>query len=190
MSVTKPVILSSSLAFNAPGKSVAFTAEVKSLLHDVIITCKQKQHNHSHQIGTLLGNYLAGGTTLISHCTWPKTQDYYDRFILGGSEEHHITLMALIWPQQSFSPIHYHQAWCVFGIYQGALTETLYIPEHNSLISQTERIYPQGSSTHDSAEEKYYHKLGNPHETTAISFHIYGVSPNNLHKINCMVDKC
>ncbi|MCD6034793.1 MAG: Cysteine dioxygenase type [Rickettsiales bacterium] len=190
MSIWKAVDLSHTLEFSAPHKEVVFTSHVEALFNDISQVMKNEKEEPSEKVGKVLESYLLNTQApLVSAFHWQTEQHYYDRFVLFGSQKYEITLMALIWPRNTFSPIHYHKAWCVFGIYEGALTETLYVPNANSVVPEGTRYYPHGAWAQDSATEQHCHKLGNADAAPVISFHIYGVSPDNLHQINCTINQ-
>lgn len=190
MAIQTAIDISDTLQFSAPNKQIVFSDHIKKLFSDLQHLLAEGKHEKSYEVGKLLASYLKGKTPLASTFNWQQKQDYYDRFILFGSKEYNITLMALIWPENTFSPIHYHQAWCVFGICDGALTEDTYTGETDNQIElESIRHYPRGAWAHDSARDKYYHKLGNGDADAAISLHVYGVSPDNLHKINCVINQ-
>lgn len=172
--------ISQDLEFCQEGKNIVFTPLVHTLFEAIINTRKGPE-----AVGTILASYLEAKLPLISTFTWQNDQGYYDRLLLSGSKEHNITLMALIWPEHSFSPIHYHQAWCVFGVYAGTLTETLYQPDNSAIT----RHHSAHTYAYDDSKEQSPHKLGNAQPNIAVSLHIYGVSPEELHKINCEVGK-
>ena len=190
MSVQKAIDLSTSLEFVQDNKKIIFTQTVERMFNEITKVAGIDEDKSSHAIGKVLESYLKNSEPLISKFEWNTQQDYYDRFLLFGSRKHEITLMALIWPENTFSPVHYHQAWCIFGVYEGSLAETLYLSRLGNeakLAERATRHYPKNAWAYDSSREKYYHKLGNTKSPPAISFHIYGVSPDNLHKINCAV---
>ena len=190
MSVQKAIDLSGNLEFEQGNKQIIFTENLSKMFGDITDAASFDEDKNSHTIGKILESYLESGQPLVSKFEWQARQDYYDRFLLFGSKKHQITLMALIWPENTFSPIHYHKAWCIFGIYSGALAETIYLPQDGNeekLAEKATRHYPKNAWAYDSSKEKYYHRLGNHSPAPAISFHIYGVSPDNLHKINCAV---
>lgn len=192
MSIQKAIDLSGRLEFEQDNKKIVFTKNVEKLFNDLTELASGDEDRSSNAIGKVLESYLKNSEPLVSKFEWKTKQDNYDRFLLFGSKEHQITLMALIWPENTFSPIHYHQAWCVFGIYAGSLAETLYLPssgDEEKLAEKATRHYPKNAWAYDSSREKYHHKLGNTETPPAISFHVYGVSPDNLHKINCTVSE-
>jgi predicted metal-dependent enzyme (double-stranded beta helix superfamily) len=138
--------------------------------------------------GEILSKYLKDPKQLVSSMRWNDEQASYDRLLVFGN--HQLSLMALIWPPHTYSPIHYHRAWCTFGIHSGNLVETLYgqTSGQPDLLTPVEtHRFRTGSWAYDTAEDLYYHMLGNAEETTALSFHIYGVPPQSLGKINCLV---
>ncbi|WP_083566663.1 cysteine dioxygenase family protein [Pandoraea thiooxydans] len=102
----------------------------------------------------------------------------YARHILHADAQGRFTVMALIWREGQFSPIHGHWTWCGYAVLEGSLTEEHF---HWSALSQTATLdkcveRPSGSVVISSAGLNEVHRLGNAHATPAVSLHVYGVA--------------
>lgn len=103
--------------------------------------------------------------------------DRYNRHILYADPQGRYTIVALVWRQGQFSPVHAHHTWCALTVVQGTLREHYYSWDAATETAHHHawqlRVPGQGSSGH--AGLHAIHRLGNPQGDEAISVHVYGV---------------
>ena len=118
----------------------------------------------------------------------------YVRHPLFLCPDDRFSIMAVVWSAGVFSPIHDHSQWCTFGVYEGAVEETVYRavcqPAGASEDMPTARItgstlHLPGSVGHMPAAATHIHRMHNPGLQPAISIHVYG---GNCEKLGANID--
>lgn len=108
------------------------------------------------------------------------------------------SILAMVWPPGTGTPIHDHAAWCCLGVYEGVLRETHYRPvsaAHGGLsgggLSGASGGRPPaavtdvfarhtGDVTHLPVNTPNIHCIHNPTDSVAISIHVYGGNAQKL----------
>ncbi|WP_321938708.1 cysteine dioxygenase family protein [Paraburkholderia sp. J8-2] len=111
----------------------------------------------------------------------------YERDILYTHPDGHFSIMLLTWQHGQRSPVHCHWTWCGYLVLQGTLSEDHFGWEEDKLVQVGGKLRRVGdivvgeSSLHD------VHRLGNLHQETAVSLHIYGVGkeliPTHINRV-------
>jgi predicted metal-dependent enzyme (double-stranded beta helix superfamily) len=90
------------------------------------------------------------------------------------------TVLAMVWPAGVVSPVHDHLTWCAFGVYEGMLKETRFIPaegEENGrpLAVEAEVLFHRpGDAASLPVDAPDIHAMTNPTGQPTISIHVYG----------------
>ena len=127
---------------------------------------------------------------LIAGCG-PACSSGYRREILLADPKGRYCAVALIWGPAQFSPIHGHHTWCAYRVLSGALHESRFEWQEAGQHAQwrTDEARLPGAVSYTDAGFEGIHRLGNPHPTTAVSLHVYGVdAPDVATRVNRLVD--
>lgn len=112
----------------------------------------------------------------------PQGYGRHDVFICPNDR---FSVLAAIWPAGIFSPIHDHLTWCAFGVYEGTLIETRYLPAHGdkACTHATETAVHErhaGDAGFLPTDIPDIHCIHNPTDKTTISIHVYGGNSEKL----------
>jgi 3-mercaptopropionate dioxygenase len=119
----------------------------------------------------------------------------YVRHTLFICPEDRFSIMSVVWSAGVFSPIHDHSNWCAFGVYEGAVEETVYEavclpagPPKDMLMARVagSELHLPGSVGHMPAAATHIHRMHNPGRLPAISIHVYG---GNCEKTGPNIDR-
>ena len=101
------------------------------------------------------------------------------------------SVLAVVWPPGISTPIHDHATWCAFGVYEGTIRDTHYVPAGVSgdcPLAEVHRVFERqpGDIAHLPVASPNIHCVHNPTDKPAISIHIYG---GNAQKLGPNVEK-
>jgi predicted metal-dependent enzyme (double-stranded beta helix superfamily) len=99
--------------------------------------------------------------------------------------EDRFTVLAVVWPAGITSPIHDHNTWCAFGVYDGVVAETRYRPvaaagDRPSAEPVSVRAWTVGEAGALPLGSGDIHGMHNPTDRASVSIHVYG---GNIAKI-------
>lgn len=127
-----------------------------------------------------LGSLLREGVPLIDELTDLQREgspEKYTRNVLYADPLGRFTVMALIWRQGQFTPVHGHWTWCGYSVLCGEMEEENFAWNSGARIARPKDrvtrslhcavVSPPGLDD--------IHRLGNVASRTAISLHVYGV---------------
>jgi len=128
---------------------------------------------------------------LLSDSERQAPESGYGRHLVHLCPDDLFSVLAVVWPAGIFSPIHDHQTWCAFGVYEGVLEETRYLPARASTdcrtaIEQEVVCHKPGAIGHLPVHAANIHRMHNPTTEATISLHIYG---GNSEKLGPNVDR-
>lgn len=107
----------------------------------------------------------------------PHSTQSYTRHILHADPAGMFTVVALRWDANQASPVHAHYTWCAYRVLRGELTESHFewdrSVEQAYLFNRVARSAGQSVCGHGGMD--FIHRLGNEHEQTAVSIHVYGI---------------
>jgi predicted metal-dependent enzyme (double-stranded beta helix superfamily) len=108
--------------------------------------------------------------------------DRYARHVLYADPQGRFTILALVWSDGQFSPVHAHDTWCAYAVRRGVLTETLFgfdaaAAQAVPLRTETRRA---GYGCFARSGLDQIHRLGNAGLEPAISIHVYGVDAGDV----------
>jgi predicted metal-dependent enzyme (double-stranded beta helix superfamily) len=109
----------------------------------------------------------------------PAPDEGYSRHLLHADEGGLFSIMLLVWSAGAFSPVHAHWTWCGYLVMDGLLSEQRLHWDSDTKRAVVEdcvertpgQIVVSGPGLHE------IHRLGNNGQKTAVSLHVYGVSP-------------
>ncbi len=119
----------------------------------------------------------------------------YVRHPLFLCPDDRFSVMAVVWSAGVFSPIHDHSQWCAFGVYDGAVEESVYEavclpagPPKDMLMARIagSTLHLPGAVGHMPAAATHIHRMHNPGLQPAISIHVYG---GNCEKLGPNIDR-
>ncbi len=95
------------------------------------------------------------------------------------------TVLAVVWPAGITSPIHDHNTWCAFGVYDGVVAETRYRAveaegDRPSAAPVSIRAWTAGEAGALPLGSGDIHRIHNPTDRASVSIHVYG---GNMAKI-------
>ena len=117
--------------------------------------------------------------------------DRYARHVLYADPHGRFTILALVWSEGQFSPVHAHNTWCAYAVHCGALAETLFridaaTAQATPLRTESRRA-GYGCFARSGLEQ--IHRLGNAGPEPAISIHVYGVDAGQVcSHVNWVLD--
>ena len=108
--------------------------------------------------------------------------DRYTRHCLHSDPEGRFSILALVWKEGQFSPVHGHHTWCAYGVYGGALRETDYRYDAASGTARPNGEVERscGDVVFSEAGLDEIHRLGNPGGGLGVSIHVYGVAASRI----------
>ncbi len=116
---------------------------------------------------------LLDGMRYVMRCTG------YSRVLLYADPAGRYSVLGLVWPPGSRTPIHAHHAWCALGLHSGALEEETFMPWQDAETAPgalvASRALDRGQACCDSSAGRFVHRLANPSAGLAMSLHVYGV---------------
>ena len=134
-----------------------------------------------------LEGILREGAPLIDRLTDLQRKgspEKYMRNVLYGDPAGRFTVMALVWRQGQFTPVHGHWTWCGYSILSGEMEEEIYEWDPEVRVAQLKGkirraincvvVSPPGLDD--------IHRLGNVASEAAISLHVYGVDSLSIAK--------
>jgi predicted metal-dependent enzyme (double-stranded beta helix superfamily) len=140
-------------------------------------------------VGQPMNALLDGLTSALAHARdqYPAVDgthlggpdEGYSRHLLHADEAGLFSIMLLVWKAGAFSPVHAHWTWCGYLVLDGLLTEQRLHWDSEAKRAVVEgcgerapgQVVVSGPGLHD------IHRLGNRGQKTAVSLHVYGVSP-------------
>ena len=89
------------------------------------------------------------------------------------------SVIAAVWPAGYVSPIHDHQTWCAFGVFEGVIEETRYRCRSGredclDAIPAKTQTWVAGDIAHLPVGGGDIHCMRNPTDRAAVSVHVYG----------------
>jgi predicted metal-dependent enzyme (double-stranded beta helix superfamily) len=123
--------------------------------------------------------YIISDPGLLNDAQRRVPESGYGRHVVHLCPNDLFSVLAVVWPAGIFSPIHDHETWCAFGVYEGVLEETHYLPADASSGCQTAiekemvRHLP-GAVGHLPVDACNIHRMHNPTTEPVISIHVYG----------------
>ena len=141
------------------------------------------------KIPKLLKPFLVDKNFLLPELGSPEGDDY-EKHEMYLSPNDSFSILLLVWPAGIYSPIHDHQTWCTFGVFEGEIEESkyVYVNSQNNLnkVRLKESVcHGKGAVTY-MASKRNIHSIHNPGKDPAISIHVYG---GNYKKIGANVDQ-
>lgn len=129
-------------------------------------------------VATLLPGLLST-PDLLSGAHRSAPVDGYGRHKLFVCADDRFSVLAMVWPPGVATPIHDHQSWCAFGVYEGVIEETRYRPAGTvGGRAQAEPVarfhHRAGAAGHLPVDAPDIHRMHNPTAATALSIHVYG----------------
>lgn len=122
---------------------------------------------------------IIGVPGLLSDAERRLPESGYGRHVVHLCPDDLFSVLAVVWPVGIFSLIHDHETWCAFGVYEGVLEETRYLPAKASTdcraaIEQEVVRHRVGAIGHLPVDAPNIHRMHNPTTEPVISIHIYG----------------
>jgi predicted metal-dependent enzyme (double-stranded beta helix superfamily) len=112
----------------------------------------------------------------------PRAEHGYTRHILHADPKGRFTIVALVWGQDQFSPVHAHYTWCAYKVLSGLLTESHFEWDRTQqkVALSGQALRPSGQSVCGHAGLELIHQLGNQQAEPAISIHVYGMDADRI----------
>jgi 3-mercaptopropionate dioxygenase len=106
----------------------------------------------------------------------PEGYGRHDVFLCPNDD---FSIIAAVWPAGIVSPIHDHQTWCTFGVFEGVIQETRYRaasddPRCLEAVAVETVNHLAGDVAHLPVGGGDIHCMHNPTDHAAVSVHIYG----------------
>ena len=106
----------------------------------------------------------------------PEGYGRHDVFLCPNDD---FSIIAAVWPAGIVSPIHDHQTWCTFGVFEGVIQETRYRaasddPRCLEAVAVETVNHLAGDVAHLPVGGGDIHCMHNPTDRAAVSVHIYG----------------
>jgi predicted metal-dependent enzyme (double-stranded beta helix superfamily) len=159
-----------------------FSSALEGMLSDVACAAAGAIGCRDRDIAAALAPYL-GQTGLLDGVACPGGAEKYTRHLLHAGAGY--SVLALVWRPRQMSPVHAHRTWCVFGVHQGWMTETLFA--RGTTGARPVACVPRGPGdvAHAPADPDKIHRLANLGTTDALSIHVYGARYDRLgHDVN------
>jgi predicted metal-dependent enzyme (double-stranded beta helix superfamily) len=182
-------IAASELMGLPPARSIAhtqrkahFSSPLARMLRDVASAATGAIGCRDRDVAAALAPHL-GQSDLLNGVACPGAPEKYVRHLLHADDSY--SVVALVWRPRQMSPVHAHRTWCVFGVHQGWMTETLYTRCATGARPFTCMPRRTGEVAHASADPDKIHRLANLGTTDALSIHVYGAPYDRLgHDVN------
>jgi predicted metal-dependent enzyme (double-stranded beta helix superfamily) len=159
---------------NCADSVVDFARQIETAIHSA-------EHRFLDRLEIALGN----GSALLN--ALDDTQligrsDCYSRNILYSDPLERFTILALVWRNGQFTPIHGHWTWCGFSVLRGELREEHFNWNSSKQTAEFEKriACPDDTVKASAAGLNDIHRLGNYLPMTAISLHVYGVGERQI----------
>lgn len=114
--------------------------------------------------------------------------DRYARRLLHRDPRGRYTVLVMVWDATQATPLHDHAGtWCVECVYRGRIEVTSYSvrggdPETDLVRFEKEKVVGAGVGEAGALIPPFeYHILGNPHDTPAVTIHVYGGEMTYCH---------
>jgi predicted metal-dependent enzyme (double-stranded beta helix superfamily) len=162
----QPVVTSRTLS--------AFCREVGEVLHDV------PDAEAPARVAEMLPGLLATPGLLEAEQRVVPPGCPYGRHTIFLCPGDRFSVLAMVWPAGVVSPIHDHLTWCAFGVYEGVLRQTMYVPTgrerdgHKLAEATRADILCAGECGSLPVDEPDIHAMSNPTGRDTISIHVYG----------------
>jgi predicted metal-dependent enzyme (double-stranded beta helix superfamily) len=102
--------------------------------------------------------------------------DGYRSHTLHVEADGSFSIIALVWRPGQVTRIHDHVTWCAFGVVQGSVQEELFDDGLKPIATQHLTTGDVGGF----APPGDIHRVRNTSDTTAISFHVYGIDIDRI----------
>jgi 3-mercaptopropionate dioxygenase len=112
------------------------------------------------------------------HRTVPKGP--YGRHTMFLCPRDRFSVLAMVWPAGVVSPVHDHLTWCAFGVYEGTLEESRFLPAPGGTAERPHArrtatlIHRSGDVGSLPMDAPDIHSMANPTDRATISIHVYG----------------
>ncbi|MCC6209986.1 MAG: cysteine dioxygenase family protein [Burkholderiales bacterium] len=120
-----------------------------------------------------------GEATLLDGMRCVLRSRAYSRVLLHADPAGRFSVLGLVWPPGSRTPVHGHYAWCAFGLHSGALIQETYdawAPGDEAPRGFLgARELATGEPCCDASDGAFVHRLANRSRGLAMSLHVYGV---------------
>ncbi|MET0154852.1 MAG: cysteine dioxygenase family protein [Rickettsiales bacterium] len=179
--IKRAIDVSERLEYERGEKKIRFPPRLKEMI-EALRDALRGNADAARICRAWLAETLASADALAPGVRWPSAQTEYDRLTLFADARRNVTVMAIVWPERTSSPVHSHRAWCAFGACVGTLTERTYQNAHDG--APAAHAYEPGAVGFDDSCGKYCHRLSNDSPEVAVSLHVYGLAPDKLHTIN------
>jgi predicted metal-dependent enzyme (double-stranded beta helix superfamily) len=136
------------------------------------------------KIVPLMRHLLLGDQSFLKPEHYRSDPDQYARNVIYIDPRQHMSLYALVWEPDQWTPIHDHGTWGVVGVLEGALEERNFLRADDQVgpVEQDIDLVPGGitmlspsSVTSFVPSPDHIHFTGNPsHSERAVSLHLYG----------------
>jgi predicted metal-dependent enzyme (double-stranded beta helix superfamily) len=160
----------------AAGNALQASALAK-MLSDVACAATAPIGWRDRDVAAALAPYM-GRTGLLDGLSCPGQPEKYARYLLHAGDGY--SVLALVWRPRQMSPVHAHRTWCVFGIHQGWMTETLFAGDTSEARPFACTPRRAGDIVHAPADPDKIHRLANLGTIDALSIHVYGASYDRL----------
>jgi predicted metal-dependent enzyme (double-stranded beta helix superfamily) len=159
-----------------------FSSPLAEMLSDVARAATGPIGCRDRDVAAALAPHL-GQTGLLDGVACPGSSEKYTRHLLHAGAGY--SVLALVWRPRQMSPVHAHRTWCVFGVHQGWMTETLFTRDATGARPFACVPRRTGDVAHAPADPDKIHRLANLGTTDALSIHVYGARYDRLgHDVN------
>jgi predicted metal-dependent enzyme (double-stranded beta helix superfamily) len=163
-------------------RKARFSSPLAAMLSDVACAAAGAIGCRDRDIAAALAPYM-GLTGLLDGVACPGGPEKYTRHLLHAGAGY--SVLALVWRPRQMSPVHAHRTWCVFGVHQGWMTETLFTRGATDARPFASMPRRAGDVAHAPADPDKIHRLANLGTTDALSIHVYGAAYDRLgHDVN------
>jgi len=171
--------LSDVLPFNGRLKGADSTMELKNFCKTVgRLVADNPVHEVPGMIARILPKILEDRDLLLPEHKMLPPEGYgrHDVFLCPSDK---FSIIAAVWPPGIVSPIHDHQTWCAFGVFEGVIQETLYraVSDDPACCDAMPVEFIDlvvGDATHLPVGGGDIHCMHNPGDRVAVSVHVYG----------------
>lgn len=161
--------------------------------------CRQKISLHNtaadyvEVIAPLMHKLLQDGNVTLEEKHYQSDSEHYARNPIYIDPENRLSLYALVWLPDQWTPIHDHGTWGVVGIIEGALEERNFIRTDDQPRNARENIklnrggsiiLTPGSVTSFVPNPDHIHITGNATKKRTVSLHLYGHAMAGFHIYN------
>jgi predicted metal-dependent enzyme (double-stranded beta helix superfamily) len=164
-----------------------FSPTLARMLSDIACAATAATGRRDRDVAAALAPYL-GQSGLLDGVDCPGAPEKYVRHLLHADDDY--SVVALVWRPGQMSPVHAHRTWCVFGVHQGWMTETLFTRCEIGARPFTCMPRRTGEGAHAPADPDKIHRLANLGTTDSLSIHVYGAPYDRLgHDVNEILAK-